>query len=178
VLCFFIGKPSQWMMNCWLSLTPSESLRQVHPTFAKDRHVQDIERNWPGKKSLFCLPPHNPRPPQQISCDPLPLNILITEIYSIYIEGSLFERRSRSGQQVRRSIRLVLWGSFGPTNPPDEFASKGRPSCLPNRGTLTMAPPIKQENLPAMEDCRLLLKNAVNVKLKGHFIISRRDGAR
>jgi hypothetical protein len=41
-----------------------------------------------------------------------------------------------------------------------------------------MAPPIKQENLPAMEDCRLLLKNAVNVKLKGHFIISRRDGAR
>jgi hypothetical protein len=29
-----------------------------------------------------------------------------------------------------------------------------------------MAPPIKQENLPALEDCRLLLKNAVNVKLK------------
>jgi hypothetical protein len=28
-----------------------------------------------------------------------------------------------------------------------------------------MAPPIKNENLPAMEDCRLLLKNAVNVKL-------------
>jgi hypothetical protein len=35
-----------------------------------------------------------------------------------------------------------------------------------------MAPPIKQENLPALEDCRLLLKNAVNVKLKAshqHF---------
>jgi hypothetical protein len=29
-----------------------------------------------------------------------------------------------------------------------------------------MAPPIKQENLLAMEDCRLLLKNAVNIKLK------------
>jgi hypothetical protein len=28
-----------------------------------------------------------------------------------------------------------------------------------------MAPPIKQENLPALEDCRLLLKNAINVKL-------------
>jgi hypothetical protein len=28
-----------------------------------------------------------------------------------------------------------------------------------------MAPPIKQENLPPLEDCRLLLKNAVNVKL-------------
>jgi hypothetical protein len=28
-----------------------------------------------------------------------------------------------------------------------------------------MAPPIKQENLPAMEDCRLLLKNAVEIKL-------------
>jgi hypothetical protein len=41
-----------------------------------------------------------------------------------------------------------------------------------------MAPPIKQENLPPLEDCRLLLKNAVNVKLKGHFIISRRHGAR
>jgi hypothetical protein len=35
-----------------------------------------------------------------------------------------------------------------------------------------MASPIKQENLPAMEDCRLLLKNAVNIKLKAslqHF---------
>jgi hypothetical protein len=30
-----------------------------------------------------------------------------------------------------------------------------------------MAPPIKQENLPAMEDCRLLLNNAVDIKLKG-----------
>jgi hypothetical protein len=29
-----------------------------------------------------------------------------------------------------------------------------------------MAPPIKQENLPAMEDCRLRLKNAVDIKLK------------
>jgi hypothetical protein len=29
-----------------------------------------------------------------------------------------------------------------------------------------MVPPIKQENLPALEDCCLLLKNAVNVKLK------------
>jgi hypothetical protein len=29
-----------------------------------------------------------------------------------------------------------------------------------------MAPPIKQENLPAMEDCRLLLKNAFEIKLK------------
>jgi hypothetical protein len=28
-----------------------------------------------------------------------------------------------------------------------------------------MAPPIKQENLPVMEDCRLLLKNAVEIKL-------------
>ena len=35
-----------------------------------------------------------------------------------------------------------------------------------------MAPPIKQENLPAMEDCRLLLKNAIDIKLKAslqHF---------
>jgi hypothetical protein len=37
-----------------------------------------------------------------------------------------------------------------------------------------MAPPIKQENLPVMEDCRLLLKNAVEIKLKGLFTISRR----
>jgi hypothetical protein len=29
-----------------------------------------------------------------------------------------------------------------------------------------------------LEDCRQLLKNAVNVKLKGHFIFSRRHGAR
>jgi hypothetical protein len=29
-----------------------------------------------------------------------------------------------------------------------------------------MASPIKQENLPAIEDCRLLLKNAVEIKLK------------
>jgi hypothetical protein len=29
-----------------------------------------------------------------------------------------------------------------------------------------MAPPIKQENLPAMEDCCLLLKNAIDIKLK------------
>jgi hypothetical protein len=41
-----------------------------------------------------------------------------------------------------------------------------------------MAPPIKKENLLAMEVCRLLLKNAVDIKLKGLFIISRRDGAR
>jgi hypothetical protein len=100
---------------------------------------------------------------QQISFDPLPLNILITEIYSIYIKGLLFERRSRSGQQVRRSIRLVLGGgSFGPTDPPDETASKGRPSCLPNSAALIMAPPIKQENPPPLEDCRLLRKNAVD----------------
>jgi hypothetical protein len=35
-----------------------------------------------------------------------------------------------------------------------------------------MAPPIKQENLPPLEDCRLLLKNAVEIKLKAshqHF---------
>jgi hypothetical protein len=99
------------------------------------------------------------------------LIILIAEIYSIYIEGSLFERRSRSGQQVRRSIRFV-WFLGGvlpydrPTNPPDETASKGRPSCLPNSAALIMAPPIKQENLPVMEDCRLLLKNTVDIKQK------------
>jgi hypothetical protein len=29
-----------------------------------------------------------------------------------------------------------------------------------------MAPPIKKENLQAMEDCRLMLKNAVDIKLK------------
>jgi hypothetical protein len=29
-----------------------------------------------------------------------------------------------------------------------------------------MAPPIKQESLPALEDCRLLLKIAVDIKLK------------
>ena len=29
------------------------------------RTIQDIEHNWPGKNSLFCLPPHNPRPPQR-----------------------------------------------------------------------------------------------------------------
>jgi hypothetical protein len=117
-------------------------------------------------------------PQQQLSCDPLPLNILITEVYSIYIKRLLFERRSRSGQQVRTSIRLVLGVSFGPTDPPDETASKGRPSCLPNSAALIMAPPIKQENLPPLEDCRLLLKNAVDINLKGHFIVSRRDGAR
>jgi hypothetical protein len=36
----------------------------------------------------------------------------------------------------------------------------------------SMAPPIKQENLSAMEDCRLLLKNAIDIKLKAshqHF---------
>jgi hypothetical protein len=59
-----------------------------------------------------------------------------------------------------------------PTNPPDEFASKGRPSCPPNTGTLTMAPHIKKENLSTMEDCCLLLKNAIEIKLKGLFIIS------
>jgi hypothetical protein len=59
-----------------------------------------------------------------------------------------------------------------PTNPPDDFASKGRPSCLPILDALTMAPPIKKENLLAMEVCRLLLKNAVDIKLKGLFIIS------
>jgi hypothetical protein len=146
--------------------------------------VPVIEHNWPGKNSLFC-PTAQPTPPsavpQQISCDPLPLTILITEIYSIYIEGSLLERRSRLGRQVRRSIRLVPGGVLlndRPTDPPDEFASKGRPSCPPNLGTLTMAPPIKQENLPAMEDCHLMLKNAVDIKLKGLFIISRSDGAR
>jgi hypothetical protein len=41
-----------------------------------------------------------------------------------------------------------------------------------------MAPPIKQENLPAMDDCRLQLKNAVKIKLKGLLIISLRHGAR
>jgi hypothetical protein len=51
-------------------------------------------------------------------------------------------------------------------------------SCLPNSAALIMAPPIKQEKPPPLEDCRLLLKNAVDIKLKGHFIISRRDGSR
>jgi hypothetical protein len=35
-----------------------------------------------------------------------------------------------------------------------------------------MAPPVKQENLPALEDCCLLLKDAVEIKLKAshqHF---------
>jgi hypothetical protein len=36
-----------------------------------------------------------------------------------------------------------------------------------------MALPIKNENLPAMEDCRLLLKNAVDIKLKASVNVKR-----
>jgi hypothetical protein len=53
-----------------------------------------------------------------------------------------------------------------PTDCTDELASKGRPSCPPHPAALVMAPPIKKENLPAMEDCRVLLKNVVDIKLK------------
>jgi hypothetical protein len=100
---------------------------------------------------------------------------------SFAIEGSLLERRSRSGQQVRRSIRLVPGGEFCPMTAPLTplliWHPKGGLPASRTCAHYRMAPPIKQENLPAMEDCRLLLKNAVEIKLKGLFIISRRDGA-
>jgi hypothetical protein len=66
----------------------------------------------------------------------------------------------------------------GPLTPLMRLHPKGGLPASRTCAHYSMAPPIKQENVPAMEDCRLLLKNAVDIKLKGLFIISRRHGAR
>jgi hypothetical protein len=51
-----------------------------------------------------------------------------------------------------------------PTNPLMSLHPKGGLPASQSWPLFDMAPPIKQENLPAMEDCRLLLKNAVEIK--------------
>jgi hypothetical protein len=62
-----------------------------------------------------------------------------------------------------------FWGEFCPmTAPLTPLMSSHPKGGLPASRSWThysMAPPIKQENLPAMEDCRVRLKNAVNIKL-------------
>jgi hypothetical protein len=78
--------------------------------------------------------------------------------------------RSKPIGPTGKEIQLFgFWGEFCPmTAPLTPLMSLHPKGGLPASRSWThysMAPPIKQENLPPLEDCRLLLKNAVNVRL-------------
>jgi hypothetical protein len=97
------------------------------------------------------------------------LIILITEIYSIY-RRVVVGKKKPIGPTGKEIHLFGFGGEFCPMTaqltPLMRLHLKG---ALPASRTWThyrMAPPIKQENFPAMEDCRLLLKNIVDIKLK------------
>jgi hypothetical protein len=80
---------------------------------------------WPNLtgQNLIVLPlTAKPTPPsavpQQISCDPLPLIILITEISSIYIEGLLLERSKPIGPTGKEIQLFGFWREFCPMTAP------------------------------------------------------------
>jgi hypothetical protein len=138
-----------------------------------------------AKKSLFCLPPHNPRPLSGASTDLLRYFAIDYSNYRglFYIYRRVVVGKKKPIGLAGKEIQLFgFGGEFCPmTAPPTPLMILHPKGGLPASRTCShysMAPPIKQENLPAMEDCRLLLKNAVDIRLKGLVIISRRDGAR
>jgi hypothetical protein len=90
--------------------------------------------------------------------------------YLFYIYRRVVVAKKKAIGPTGKEIQLFgFWREFcpmtAPLTPLMRTHSKGGLPASRSWTYYSMAPPIKQENLPAMEDCRLRLKNAVNVKL-------------